>query len=146
VGAGVAVDAGRRGGVGAGGVAMSDDVRVIASAAERVAQELATRYAEMFPSCDQTIRAVGVAAYLRGHADASASLRELQQAAGEYRAASDELAAADAAYRLAGMSSDRGAYKDASSRLTTAEARLHAHDAALAALLPSPAEPTKETP
>jgi hypothetical protein len=73
-------------------------------------------------------------------------LRDLQQAAREYRAASDELAAADAAYRLAGMSSDRGAYKDASSRLTTAEARLHAHDATLAALLPPPAEPTKETP
>jgi hypothetical protein len=76
-------------------------------------------------------------------ADASASLRELQQAAGEYRAASDELAAADAAYRLAGMSSDRGAYKDASSRLTNAEARLHVADAALAAQLPPPAEGAK---
>jgi hypothetical protein len=84
-----------------------------------------------------------VECYLRGHADVSASLRELQQAAGEYRAASDELAAADAAYRLAGMSSDRGAYKDASSRLTNAEARLHVADAALAAQLPPPAEGAK---
>jgi hypothetical protein len=70
-------------------------------------------------------------------------LRDLQSAAREYRAASDELAAADAAYRLAGMSSDRGAYKDASSRLTNAEARLHVADAALAAQLPPPAEGAK---
>lgn len=82
-----------------------------------------------------------VEGYVEGHADASASLRELQQAAGEYRAAAWRVSNAIARLESEEPSEERDA------ELLSAQDEFEAKEQALAALLPAPATATKgDTP
>jgi hypothetical protein len=81
-------------------------------------------------------------ANLRGHADASDSLRELQMAAGEYREAVADEARIDSE-RANRRGTGKGDDPQLKQLALAADSRRRAADAALAALLRVPAEGAK---